>query len=431
MSADGGTLEINNFTLDQTGGGVLAANTSNIVYNGPEIEGGTLTSGTGIHEVVFATELRAVHNEAQVNVTAGDALQIRNSITNNGNILINPNNGAAQTNLRFMDSGTLNGTGSVTLNGFSTRAQIVSVLPTSFVITNGSDHTIHGFGRITAPMINEGMIKADVTGQELIMTSSMTNNNTILSENGAVLEFTTGSDITQMSGSTITADNAEVELQNTTITSGSLESSGSGVFNVQGGTSRLISVTNNASIVVEPGQTLELSGTHTNNSVLDLNPTNGAAVTSLEIQNDLTIDGPGELNLSGLTTRAQITSVTGMEVFTNSADHTITGIGRIATPLVNDGTIAPGLSAGILNATSPITLGDTSVLEVEVAGLTINDLIDSTSTFHADGTLDLSAHRWVHSNRIVGRHHRHRRRWGHRNFRYAHRATACRSTLEL
>ncbi len=390
MSADGGTLEINNFTLDQTGGGVLAANTSNIVYNGPEIEGGTLTSGSGIHEVVFLTELRGVTNEAQFNVSAGDALQIRNSITNNGNILINPTNGAAQTLIRFMDSGSFNGTGSLTLNGFSTRAQVVTIQPSSFVVTNGANHTIHGFGLIDAPMINEGMIRADVAGQELLVESSIGNNNTIQSLNGAILELTTGSEVIQIGGAKIAADNGEVELQNTTIIGGAIESSGTGFFNVQGGTSRLASVDNNATVVVEPGQTLELSGMSVNNAMINVNPGNGAAVTALEIQHPLTLEGTGELNLGGITTRAQITSVTGMEVFTNGADHTITGIGRIATPMVNNGTIAPGLSAGVLNATSPVTLTDSSVLEIEVGALSSHDAIDSSSTFHADGTLDLT-----------------------------------------
>ncbi|MBO6512967.1 MAG: hypothetical protein JJ974_03250 [Phycisphaerales bacterium] len=390
MSADDGILEINNITLDQTAGGSLDANRSNIRYNGPEIEGGTLTSGTGIHEVVFVTELRSVVNEAQVHVTAGDALQIRGSITNNGNILINPTNIAAQTNLRFMDSGSFNGNGTVTLNGVSTRAQIVSVLST-FTITNGPNHTIQGFGRIDANMINNGQILAEEPGQELFIDNvEIMNNNTIQSNNNAILEISTGSSVIQNSGASIAANDAEVELQNTLISGGFIESSGTGVFNVQGGTTRFENVTNEAMLIVEQGRTLELSGTHTNNETINVNPGNVAASTFMTLQNDLTLDGSGELKLSGFSIRARINSDTLDRVLTNGPSHTISGIGTINTPLINQGTIAPGLSAGTLSASSPITLTDSSALEIEIAGPLSHDAIDSSSTFQADGTLDIS-----------------------------------------
>jgi hypothetical protein len=258
------------------------------------------------------------------------------------------------------------------------------------LVTNGANHTIHGFGRIITPVINDGMINADVAGQEIIVTASIQNNNTIQSDAGAILELSTGSDVLQASGAKIAADDGEIELQNTTIIGGSIESTGIGVFNVQIGTSRLASVTSNANVQVEAGQTLELSGSHTNNALINVNPNNGAAVTRVDIQQDITINGTGELRLNGISTRSQITSVTGTEVLTNGADHTITGIGMINTDLVNNGTIAPGLSAGTISASSPISLSDSSVLEIEVAGLSSHDLIDSSSTFHADGTLDLS-----------------------------------------
>jgi hypothetical protein len=388
MSADGGLMELNSFTLDQTGGGTLAANTSNIIYSGATVLGGTLTSGSGFHDIVTDSTFDAVTSQGEIQVNAGDTLQISGSITNNGEILVNPNNGAAQTNLTFIETGAFNGTGTLTLNGFSTRAQLAG--DPGVLVTNGANHTIHGFGRIITPVINDGMINADVAGQEIIVTASIQNNNTIQSDAGAILELSTGSDVLQASGAKIAADDGEIELQNTTIIGGSIESTGIGVFNVQIGTSRLASVTSNANVQVEAGQTLELSGSHTNNALINVNPNNGAAVTRVDIQQDITINGTGELRLNGISTRSQITSVTGTEVLTNGADHTITGIGMINTDLVNNGTIAPGLSAGTISASSPISLSDSSVLEIEVAGLSSHDLIDSSSTFHADGTLDLS-----------------------------------------
>lgn len=388
MSADGGLIELNSFTLDQTGGGTLAANTSNILYSAATVLGGTLTSGSGFHDIVTTSTFNAVTNQGDIEINAGDVLQISGSITNNGEILVNPTNGAAQTNLHFLDTGALNGKGILTLNGFSTRAQLSG--EPGVLVTNSANHTIHGHGRISTPVINDGIINADVAGLEIIVTESIQNNNTIQADNNSILELSTGSNVIQAPGAKIAADDGEVELQNTTIIGGSIESSGDGVFNVQGGASQLASVTNNASIVVEPGQTLELNGSHTNNELINVNPTNSAAVTTVEIQQNITLSGTGKLILGGISTRSQITSNTGGEVVTNGTDHTISGIGVINTELVNNGSIAPGFSAGIMTANSPISLTDSSVLEIEVAGITINDLIDSSSTFHADGTLDLT-----------------------------------------
>ncbi len=67
------------------------------------------------------------------------------------------------------------------------------------------------------------------------------------------------------------------------------------------------------------------------------------------------------------------------------------GIGRVQVPLTMHGEIAPGLDGvGSMSASSPVTLTGTSSFEAEVAGNLVSDQFASTSTFHADGTLDVS-----------------------------------------
>ncbi|MDF1870869.1 MAG: hypothetical protein P1U30_10790, partial [Phycisphaerales bacterium] len=62
----------------------------------------------------------------------------------------------------------------------------------------------------------------------------------------------------------------------------------------------------------------------------------------------------------------------------------------VNAPITIEGTIAPGFSTGEMEANQPINLTNTSTYEVEVSNIGVNDTIDSASTFHADGVLDLS-----------------------------------------
>jgi hypothetical protein len=392
ISADSGIVEISNCTLDQTGGGTIAANTSNATYSAVSLLGGTLTSGTGYHEVLFSSVFDAVDNQGEIRVQAGDSLQITGSINNDGEIIVNPTNGAAQTFLQFNESGALNGSGTLTLSGFSTRSQLSTIDPLTVTVTNTANHTIHGYGRIIAPIVNDGQIIADVSGQELLVVAvEIQNNNTIQATNDAILELSTGSSVTQAPGAKIAADDALIELRSASITGGTLESSGTGLFNATLGGATLTDVTNNAHFEVSAAQTLVLDSTHTNNNLIDVNPTNGAAITSLQLMNSMTLDGTGEIRLSGLTSRAQITGATDTETLTLGADQTLSGIGNLEIDLVNNGTIAPGLSVGTINAFDDITMGASGVYECEVAADNNADRINMPSgAFNAGGTLDVS-----------------------------------------
>lgn len=391
MSADGGILELNGFTLDQSGGGTLDAIDGQIRHTNATTIAGTLESAKGLHIVADTSTFNAVTNNANVSVNAGQRMDIGNSITNNSTITVNPTNGAANTIIQFTDDGALNGNGSVVLNGFTTRSQVSSADSDSFTVTNGANHIIRGFGQITTPMVNDGHIIADVPGQELrVLSNGMQNSNTIQATNGATLELGSNSSMTQAPGAKVAADNATVELSATAITGGSLESTGSGSF-ITISSSSLTSVTNNAALNINAAQILRLGSTHTNNALIDVNPTNGAAVTLIELQNSMTIDGPGEIRLSGFTTRAQITGVTDTEVVTLGPDQTLSGIGNLQIELVNNGTVAPGLSVGTLNAFNDFTMGASGVYACEVAANNNADLINlPIGMFNAGGTLDVS-----------------------------------------
>ncbi len=136
---------------------------------------------------------------------------------------------------------------------------------------------------------------------------------------------------------------------------------------------------------INTGTTLHLVGTITNNSVININPTGGGFSTAHDSPAPATIDGSGEVVLAGTSTRSQITGAG----LTMGPDQTLSGIGQVNAPLTLDGTVAPGFSVGKIEANAPITLSDTSTYEVEISGATTHDTIDSTSTFHADGVLNV------------------------------------------
>ena len=90
------------------------------------------------------------------------------------------------------------------------------------------------------------------------------------------------------------------------------------------------------------------------------------------------------------------------ETLTNSASGTINGNGILdvtaltSGELTNDGTLSPGLSAGILNVTGDVTNSSTSVLEIELGGTVAGNIQDEdmefdqlniSGTFAIDGEL--------------------------------------------
>jgi len=81
--------------------------------------------------------------------------------------------------------------------------------------------------------------------------------------------------------------------------------------------------------------------------------------------------------------------------FTNSPAGTITGNGTLLlsyTSLTNDGTVKPGLSAGILTFGGPYVQSSQGVIEIELGGYESGsefDLLDITDQATLDGTLDI------------------------------------------
>lgn len=129
------------------------------------MDGGTFdSSGTG--EVAKANNGTAtitnMTNEGQFNIWGnGGFVALASNLTNNGEVWINSNSNIFNAHLRFEDSYTIDGTGTIrmTTAGDVGDAQIIANSP--FIGTFGTGQTIIGDGRLNGSFIVNGTIDPD------------------------------------------------------------------------------------------------------------------------------------------------------------------------------------------------------------------------------------------------------------------------------
>ncbi len=376
-------ITVNGITITQDPSAQIDLGDGSMTLNGAAIINGTInaTSG-GVLQNSGVTTLDQVTSNAPISMNTGSTISIVNGLENNDTITVNNTGGGFATGLVFTDSSTLSGTGTIALNGSISRAQLNSSPGETGTI--GSSQTVRGFGQINASLINNGFITADVAGNTLyLLTEDKLNNSLIQIDPGAQMTVE-GVEIDQSAGGQILNNDGLMTLSGATIKGGTLDAIAAGSITISGNSTYqdldLLSPTN-----INTGTALQIVGTVTNNSVININPTGGGFSTALDSPAPATIDGSGKVVLAGTSTRSQITGAG----LTMGPDQTLSGIGQVNAPLTLDGTIAPGFSVGKIEANAPITLSDTSTYEVEISGATTYDTIDSTSTFHADGVLNV------------------------------------------
>ena len=330
---------------------------------------GITNSGTIVNNTGTGTISGPLANSAagRLNVSAGTALNVDSGILNDGVVTINPTGSATTTTLAIQVPLTIGGTGSLVLNGSTSRAQINAAPGAS--LTNGVSHTIRGHGQVTAPLTNDGVVSANVSGGTLIMNSNPKTNNGVMNSAGGTLAISAIT-VTQGASGEIVADGSHVDLGSVPIIGGSIDSVGAGRVRNVSGTSVFSGVDSTADVQVLAGTALALAGgTYTNDGSLAVNPVGSATTTTLRIDGPLAIDGSGEITLEAVGTRAQI--IAGVDgLLTLGADQLVRGLGLIGVGTVNNGVIrAEGGSA----------------LELVTASKTNNGLIEA-----AGGTLAIA-----------------------------------------
>ncbi len=190
-------------------------------------------------------------------------------------------------------------------------------------------------------------------------------------------------------------DGGTVSLINATINGGQLNTSGIGSFIASGNPSQLVGVTSNAPFDVTSGSGVLVSGAGlTNNALLRINPTLGGGQTVLQFDASGSLGGTGEVRLVTTGGGSALIGAAGVTI-THAPTHTITGVGQISTlgAFINQGTIAPGFSAGSIGVLSGgFTNAATGVLDFELGGnaTTQFDRFTGFANYTLGGTLDLS-----------------------------------------
>lgn len=394
-AVNGGTLDLQSFTLTQSPGGVITADgpDTTVRLSGPTIISGTLSGlNGGLVSVVQNSTAENVVLEGAAEIQGFRFLNIQGTLTNNGVIRVNPTMINSGTGLRFADGAVLTGSGRIVLEHITTTAA-VSNIGGGMTMTQAAGHTIEGRGRVDATMTNNGLINANVpTASMDIFGTTKTNNGDMVADNGGRLNFFT-TDINQSATGLIQADGpgSIVDLAATTITGGTLESTDGGLIQLSSGNATLDGVALRGETVINGFRFLDIDQGTTLNGRITVNPALINAGTGLRFLSDFTLEGNGVIRLAHVTTTSFVGGLAGVTAVGLGDGIRLEGIGRVQVPLTMHGEIAPGLDGvGSMSASSPVTLTGTSSFEAEVAGNLVSDQFASTSTFHADGTLDVS-----------------------------------------
>jgi T5SS/PEP-CTERM-associated repeat protein/autotransporter-associated beta strand protein len=369
MECTGGVLDINGITVTQGTGGELVASIGHVQLDtSPTISGGALySSGTGSPFIVSTgvAAFKSVTNNAVVSLQAGTTLNVAGNMPGSGSITVNSGGTGTVTVLDFQ-GGVISGTGVVLLNGTNEYAQLEGML------TQGAGHTIRGFGEVNAALTNDGLVNATVPGEALTLSgSSITNNNTI--EAGGGLLDISGITVTQAANGQLLAAGGNVQFDGATTVKGGLlnSSSAASVFVVNSGGAFFTSLTNDATVNMVAGTTLTMSGTLTDNGRIVVDSGGTSALTVLDV-NGGSVTGSGAIILNAGGGDAELTGT-----LTQTASHTISGIGVIDAALTNNGTV-----------------------NADVAGqtLTVNGLTTNRGVMEASGSGTLSFAPGVLSN---------------------------------
>ncbi len=357
---ESGKLELQNFTLTQTGAGMLLAQDAGIELgpNSVVIDGLLSATGSGWFECTGGTvRLENLTLDGPVRIPSGVTVELAgNTIENNAEMVLHYDTSTNNSYLRIVDGLTLTGDGTLRMMIASSStgdAVLASVGPA--VLTHDSDHTIHGGGEISAYLENHGVIFADQEDALLALkTYPKTNHGTIGARESGKLELQNFT-LTQTGAGVLLAQDVGIELgPNSIVSGGLLSATGSGWFECTDGTARLEDVTLDGPVRIPSSVTLELAGeTIENNAAIVLHLDGSTNNAYLRADSDVALTGTGNVRLLSPTNinDSQITSAPGV-VLTLGPEQLVHGTGTVSAVLHNEGLI----QANIPDAT--LRLGD-------------------------------------------------------------------------
>jgi hypothetical protein len=413
----GGTLNLAG-SITNTGGTILSTGSGSIVNlagaGTSTITGGMLSTTDGGVMYSGGSTLSGLSISANSTVTTANnsVTTLTGSVTNNGTIALN--SGGNFTDL------ALSGGAALELTSGSSIAMSNSIYNRIYgsgtdTLTVDSGATIQGSGQIglggnAFALTNHGTIDANQSAAMYINPGNGTTNTGLIeATNGATLNlggsFTnTGGTILSMgSGSTVNLSGEATS----TITGGTLTTSGGGVMISDGTTLNGLTISSGSTVSTTNNNNTTLSGTITNNGTIALN--SGGNYTDLILSGNVTLAGTGAISMSDYAYN-RIYGATGSDQLTNGAGHTIEGSGQVglgaggsAFAFTNNGTVLANQSVSLVlnpgngatnNGTMQVNAG--SALEV-LGGITNTGTVNVGQAGQAGSSLFLmgDAHDFV------------------------------------
>jgi hypothetical protein len=326
-----------------------------------------------------------VQNTATLQVHADNSGGITNynvffyiggTVQNDGAISIAGGGGRTSDVIFTNSSASLTGSGTLTL---ASPASVLLSTAAAPALTVGEGQTINGVGYISADLVNQGTINANVGGEytsPLVLVANAYNYDTNITTstanytNEATMEATAGGNLQIGDGDAITLNNtggtieatgtsgiygSAVNIENgVTVNGGTMSSDGiqstySDYVNVSG-TVTLNGVTLTSGTVLQNPNTLVLKGILNING--DVENTRGISLTG---GNNATLVGDGGIHMNNA--GSSITTDSSTSLTNNAIIH---GLGNISGTIINGGTINAD-SNNILNFTTTAANPTTSI----------------------------------------------------------------------
>ena len=437
----GGLFEISSGTLNFSGNDVIVANGTtfkqtsgtiggdgNLLINGNFIwesstHGGTGTttvasSGSGELATVYGKTLsRTITIEGSLTITGAGGLTFSTGaqIINNGTMDVQSNTSVGNTNGSIVNNGTFirsTSTGSATIASPFSNNGTISVLTGTLV----SSSTLTGSGIFSISSgavfrINSGtgtLGGNSVSGGGLFEISSGTLNfsgNDVIVANGTTFKQTSGTiggdGNLLINGNFIWESSTHGGTGTTTVAS-----SGSGeLATVYGKTlSRTITIEGSLTITGAGGLTFSTGAQIINNGTMDVQSNTSVGNTNGSIVNNGTFTrstSTGSATIaSPFANNGTISVLTGTLSFSDTLKNNLTaeikGVGTLTTPtsnrFINNGTVAPGVSPGILSINGNYPQTTSADLNIEIGGYQVGSERDSlfiSGQAQLDGTLNI------------------------------------------
>lgn len=354
-SVAGGTLFASGVRITQSGAGKIAAASGGVTRlgGGVQIVAGLLENVGGTLETVGTTSLEGVAVAGEYGIAGGVGTYLYGTTTNDGTIVVNSTGSSANAVVYTATyGGRLDGSGDLVLRA---PADLDDAAIHSYYgnLTQGAGHTIHGTGRISTSLTNEGAVLADVPGEVLQLDTELkTNKGTMGATSGGTLALTSATFV-QDGGVGFVADGATVALAGSATVQNAVFATANGGKTSTTATNYLYDITNTGRFDHAGGSTLHVYGTTTNHGTWTLNPSGGSANAIYYTSSyGSRLEGTGELVLNAVAHIDDATIQSYYGNLTQGSDHTIRGAGRIVTTFTNEGTVRADLRGEILRLDS-------------------------------------------------------------------------------